>query len=192
MTYNEFLSACENVYGNYQSEILKRFTAQFVKENFKEDELESVLSKILLSINPKYKTPPTPADFAAIFTKSPDAEALRYWEELNRKSHSWRDCIVDDIRAQKALEMLGGWLWFCGRSVKDEHGKDIDHWTRKQFVEYFKMYTNDPPEEPIKRLRSNNERDHEPVMIGDCEKCLIGFDKSAGIMKELNFIKGME
>ena len=192
MTYSDFMTTLEHVYGEYKSDIMKRITAQYISNNFSEDRLEFVMSKILLSVNPRFKTPPSPADFAEIFSIDPDAEGMRYWNELNKKINSWSDIIIDDIRAQKAVEAMGGWVAFCMRTARDENGCDIDHWNRKEFLKYFRLYTDNPPNEPIRRLRSKNGIDHEPILIGDRNKCIAVEDKSAEIMKQLNFVKGME
>jgi len=190
MKYAEFMTAIVAVYGSYskhpesEESLLEKITFKYIMERFKESELEDVFKKLILTKSAKFKTPPDPAEFEEIFfkksNKATDAEALVWWEELNRKSNSWRNCIISDIRAQSAIESMGGWIWFCQRIKMDEQGKDLDQWHRKQFVDLFKLYTENPPDRSARVLDGLSETVKPPVMIGNADQCLIIRQSSTG------------
>ena len=68
MNHPEFMTAITNCYGTfnkeldkyiaYQSEMLEKITFKYIKERFQESELESIFAKIIVKVNPKFKTPP--------------------------------------------------------------------------------------------------------------------------------------
>ena len=186
--YSEFLAVIIDVYGDYKSPVLKKLTALYIKENFKVRELENILSKLLIELNPKFKTPPSPADFQEIFfkkSKGTEAEALIWWNDLNNKVNSWKDCIISDIRVQSAIETMGGWVWFCQRVKVDDSGRDLDQWHRKNFIELFKLYTENPPEKEIKVLSGLSEKIKAPLMIGDEKICLQIQDRNSAALKAI-------
>ena len=197
--YIEFMSAVIKIYGSYSCEELQDLTIEYVKNRWKESELDNIYKQLILKKTTVYKDvkPPDPAEFEKLFPRltasSIEAEALRWWDELNKKSTAWRDCIISDIRAYKAIQMMGGWIWFCERFVKDENDRDIDVWNRKQFVEYFKLYSENRPEEEIKILPGLSEIKKPPVMIGNQEQCLLiqqGQNKTLKLVTDLtNTIK---
>ena len=182
MNHVKFMLGVIEVYGPYNSEILESLTMSYLQERWRESDLESVYKQLILKKSSKYKTPPDPAEFEELFPRqsstSIEAEALKWWDELNRKINSYRDCIISDVRAYKAIQMMGGWTWFCQRLVRDETGKDIDVWNRKQFVEYFKLYSENRPDEEISIMQGLSEMKKPPVMIGNQEQCLMIQEKS--------------
>lgn len=174
MKYSEFMTALVEIYGPYRSHILEQLTARYIKNRFAEEELEKILMRLTLSKSAKYKTPPDPAEFEEIFARKEgdiEAEAIKWWDELNRNANSWRDCIISDIRVQAAVESMGGWIRFCTRMTRDETGRDIDTWNRKQFIDLFKLYSYNPPEKEMKVLHGYSDCRNKAVLIGDTGKC---------------------
>lgn len=192
MNYVKFMSGVIEVYGPYNSEILESLTMSYIQERWKESELESVFKQLVLKKSAKFKTPPDPAEFEELFprqsAKAVEAEALKWWEELNRKTNSYRDCIISDVRAYKAIQTMGGWVWFCQRLKTDENGKDLDQWARKQFVDLFKLYSENPPDEQIGILSGLGEMKKQPVMIGNRDECLL---ISQGKNKPMELVEDM-
>jgi len=193
MKYAEFMTAITGIYGPYSSPILEQITFKYIKERFSEADLQAVIEKLILKKTTKYKDtkPPDPAEFEELFPiqkKSIEAEALKWWDELNRKTNSYRDCVISDVRAYKALQTMGGWVWFCQRLKTDENGKDLDQWTRKQFVDLFKLYSENPPEGQIGILPGLGEMKKQPVMIGNQDQCLL---ISQGKNKPMELVEDM-
>ena len=191
MKHAEFMTAVIGIYGPYSSPILEQITFKYIKERFSEADLQAVIEKLILKKSSKYKTPPDPAEFEELFPiqkKSIEAEALKWWDELNRKTNSYRDCVISDVRAYKALQTMGGWVWFCQRLKTDENGKDLDQWTRKQFVDLFKLYSENPPEGQIGILPGLGEMKKQPVMIGNQDQCLL---ISQGKNKPMELVEDM-
>ncbi len=176
MNYKEFMTALVDVYGVYASPVLEKLTFKYVKERWIESDLEDVFKRLILLKSAKFKTPPDPAEFEELFFKKSgresEAEALVWWDALNKKANSWRDCIISDIRAQAALESMGGWIWFCQRLKCDENGKDLDQWHRRTFVDLFKLYTENPTDRSPRVFSGLSETVKTPVMIGSAEECL--------------------
>lgn len=188
MKHATFLSGVIEIYGEYPKNekgdsLLETLTLEYILERWTEDELDNILKQLTLKKTTKYKDtkPPDPAEFEELFPiqkKSIEAEALKWWDELNRKTNSYRDCVISDVRAYKALQTMGGWVWFCQRLKTDENGKDLDQWTRKQFVDLFKLYSENPPEGQIGILPGLGEMKKQPVMIGNQDQCLMIQEKS--------------
>jgi len=196
MKYSEFMSAVVEIYGAYKSEVLEQLTVRYVKKRFSENDLEKILMQLTLNKSAKFKTPPDPAEFEELFFRHDDcleAEALKWWVELNRKSNSYRDCIISDLRVQTAIEAMGGWVMFCSRIVRDEKGRDLDNWNRKQFTDLYKLYSKYPPETEIKVLHGITDNRSKIIIIGDEEKCrLVMEEKKHGGMKVIeDMVAGM-
>lgn len=172
MTYSEFMTAIIEIYGKYNSDILEKITFKYIRDKFKESELQNVIEKLILVKSAKYKTPPDPAEFEEIFFKKSDAdyeiEALSWYKEINKHSTRY-DVIISDIRVQATLEDMGGWEAFGERDPKDEH------WHQKKFVDLFKLYSTHRPENEPRLLRGGGNYDppQPPTLIGDREACLL-------------------
>ncbi len=173
MQHSEFITAIEECYGEYNSDMLKTMVLKFILEKFKEEQLEEIFKKILLSIPTKFKTPPGIAEINDLFfsAKNIEAEAVKWWNLVNT-GDAWRDAVISDIRAQACIQDMGGWATFQTRFVKDKDGRDIDQWTRKQFINLFKMYSEFPPKREFKIMRGLSENDNRrPMFIGDKSVC---------------------
>jgi len=86
MNYPEFMTAVIEIYGQYQSETLKKLTAVYIKERWDEKELESIFKQLLLKKPSRYKTPPDPAEFEEIFPKkSLESDALFWFDKLSKE-----------------------------------------------------------------------------------------------------------
>jgi len=129
MNHNKFMAMLVEIYGKYSSEALQKLTYVYIKNRWKETELEGVFFKITAKINPKYKTPPNPADFEEVFSTKGDAEAeaLEWYNKLDATGNSLDNIIVSNVRAQKALNSMGGWVEFCRRNP------DYESLNRKRF-----------------------------------------------------------
>ena len=69
MNYPEFMTAIEQTYGSYSAPILKTMTAKYIMEQYKECDLDNIFGTIIIKVNPKFKTPPSPADFEEFFPR---------------------------------------------------------------------------------------------------------------------------
>jgi len=167
MNYPEFITALEEVYGAYNSDILKKMTAMYIKERWKESELEGVFKKLILLKTAKYKTSISPADFEEIFPReSLEAAANKWYTDLSNTGSSLDNVIISDIRAQKAIQSFGGWTDFCSRNP------DYEGLHRKNFVEAFIKFSKEPPEQPkILYGDSSRKMNKVPLMFGDKEQC---------------------
>lgn len=167
MKHTEFMTAIVECYSPYQSKILEQITFKYVKERFQESELENVFSGLIIKLNSKFKTPPSPADFEDIFPRyNVEFEANEWYNKLSATGCSLDNIIISDNRAEKALEGFGGWPAFCQRSP------EYEGLHRRKFVElYIKAQrTDDQP----KLIYGESSRKYEkPALIfGDKQKCL--------------------
>ena len=169
MKYNEFMAAIESIYGQYTSDILAQITVKYVRERFKESDLERVLSKLILVVNPKYKTPPSPVDFEEHFFNKPssrEADAVRIYNEIINTGCSLDHVIISDIRGQRALEaVFGSWPEFCRRNPDDEQ------WHRKNFIKAYCDAEIAPGETPQIMYGDSSRRDNTPIMFGNKQEC---------------------
>ena len=174
-TYSEFITRIEATYGPY-SDIHKTEVAVYISKRIPESELDRLFWKIREELSAVYKTPPDITLIGKLVRKSNEqleAEALSWWRRLNLKKDYMRDCVIEDLRVQAAIETMGGWVWFCTRMVQDESGQDIDHWNRKQFLSLYKLYSEVKPEGEVKILYGQGQfkRNEKIVMIGDSNRC---------------------
>ena len=170
MNYVEFMSAITDIYGKYNSDILKKITVQYVMKRWKEPELESVMEKLLSVKSAKYKTPPDPAEFEEIFPQlNLESEASRWFDTLTRTGNSLDHVIISDVRAQEAVQSFGGWPAFCQRKPEDEH------WHRKNFIA---AYMKAVPGENIPQILfgESTRRDKAPLMFGDRDLCAVALE----------------
>jgi hypothetical protein len=183
------MSAVIEIYGPYKSEALKKITYTYLRENFQEPELENKLATLIKRLNPKYKTPPSPADFEEIFTSQTDleGEAQEWFNKLNATGNSLDNIIVSNVRAHKALESTGGWVEFCRRNP------EYDHLNRKRFVE---AYIKATPEGTPRLMygESAQKYNKQPLMFGDPAACrdALEYHKNPAdeaVNKALNFIE---
>ena len=166
MTYSEFMAGIIDIYTDYQSQILKKLTANYIKERWQESELNAILAMLMVKHDPKYKTPPSPATFEESFPRQNlEAEASRWFDMLNRTGNSLDHVIISDLRAQEAIQNFGGWPAFCQRDPEDEH------WHRKNFIS---AYMKAVPEETVPQILfgdATTRRDKTPLMFGDKSIC---------------------
>ena len=202
MNHPEFMTAITNCYGTfnkeldkyvaYQSEILEKITFKYIKERFQESELESVFAKIIVKVNPKFKTPPSPADFEEHFPRQTHADiellANKFYEELNRSGNSLDNIIVSDIRAQIAIEsVFGSWPDFCGRHP------DYEGLHRKNFVEAFVKVKDESGIPSIMYGNSIRKREKTPLLFGDKERCLQIAESCGNILPQIeHMVEGMK
>ena len=189
MTYSEFMALIIDIYGDYKSARLKQITAAYIQQNYSESDLENVFAKLMIKLNPKYKTPPSPADFEEIFTSQTDleGEAQEWFNKLNATGNSLDNVIVSNVRAHKALESMGGWVEFCRRNP------EYDNLHRKRFVE---SYVKAQPEGTPRLMygESAQKYDKQPLMFGDPAACrdALEYHKNPAddmVNKALNFIE---
>ncbi len=165
MDYSKFISAIEAYYGLYDSELKKEIVLEYIINRFQESELED-LFKLIISRHPsQYKTPPDVAVIQDLTADSLDAEALAAWDLVCHKVNPYKDCVFADKRIYAALRSMGGHVNFSKRLQKDEV------WEQKRFIEYYKIYTDNPPGDvkPIMPGLSTLKDDY--LMIGDKVKC---------------------
>lgn len=192
-TYADFITEIEKRYGKY-SEILKAELVIYLPAKVRQSELQGLFWKIREEFSTQFKTPPDITminKLLKISGYSIEAEALHWWKQLNDKVNSYRDCMISDVRVQAAIEMMGGWVNFCQRLLRDENGKDLDVWAQKRFVELFKMYSEIPPVEELKILPglSNDEdytrRKKKMIFIGDKNLCLQALEYRESVIKAI-------
>lgn len=173
MTYSEFMAGIIDIYTDYQSAILKKLTANYIKERWKESELETILAMLTVKHDPQYKTPPSPAKFEECFPRlNQEAEANRWFDELTRTGNSLDHVIISDLRAQEAIKSFGGWPAFCQRKPEDEH------WHRKNFIS---AYMKAVPEGQPQILFGDGVRKNKPpLMFGDKNICAAALEYNKG------------
>lgn len=180
MRYAEFMTAITDCYDNYKSPILETITFKYIKERFQESDLENVFSTLIIKVNPKYKTPPSPADFEEHFPRgNSEAEAHKWYELLSATGCSLDNVIISDSRARNAVVSFGGWVAFCQRnSVYEELH-------RKKFVESFIKL----PDYECGMLfgQSSRRETRIPLMFGDKETCQLMYEEFKQIQ---NTVKG--
>jgi len=169
MDHVKFIANVIEIYGEYKPEILEDITMEYIKDRWKESELEGVFRKLILSKTTNYKDvkPPDPAKLEEIFPReSLEAAANQWYTNLSNTGSSLDNVIISDIRAQKAIQYFGGWTDFCSRNP------DYEGLHRKNFVEAFIKYSKEPPEQPkILYGDSSRKMDKLPLMFGDKEQC---------------------
>ena len=167
MKHAEFLTTLIECYGQYNSKILERLVYEYIKERFKESELDNVIKKILAVKKTQYKVPPDIADFEEHFpTANIDQIAGEWYDKISRTGNSLDNVIISDIRAQKALQSIGGWCSFCQRNP------EYENLHRKNFISAYSKIVVDSNEQPCIMYGESTRRDKEPLLIGDRQKCL--------------------
>lgn len=183
MKYPEFVTALEEYYGPYNSDIQKKMTAIYVKERWDESLLDGIFKQLTLKKSGKYKTPPDPAELEELFPRlNQEAEANRWFDELSRTGNSLDHVIISDLRAQEAIQSFGGWPAFCQRKPEDEH------WHRKNFIS---AYMKAVPEsnQPQILFGESTRRDKLPLMFGDKNICAAALEYHKG--EAMNLITNM-
>jgi len=185
MKHIEFIKAISEYYGEYSSKLVERMTFEYIQDRFKESELEGVFKTIIIKVNPKFKTPPSPADFEEFFPiVNLDIEANEWYDKISRSGNSLDNVMISNNRAEQALESIGGWICFCQRNP------EYEGLHRKQFIDAYKkaVPTNNPP----KMIYGESSRKFEKpaFIIGDREKILISDDRLNAI--DANIFKRVE
>ena len=166
MQYNDFISAIEHYYGNYDTPEKKKIMTEYIMDNVSESELEPLFKKIILSISSQYKTPPDVAMLSGLFSDKLEIRANNLYDEISKKASAYNDLIISDICAFMAFKnATGGLENFTRRDRTNEV------WIKKRFIELYKMYIQNPPDEGIRPVFKGIGQFGEPVMIGDPEKC---------------------
>jgi hypothetical protein len=175
MKHLEFIQAIIAIYGKYQSEFLERLSYEYLQERFKESDLENVFKTIIIKVNPKFKTPPSPADFEEFFPRENlDQIAAEWYDKISRTGNSLDNVIISDIRAHKALLSIGGWIAF------NQRNPEYENLHRKNFISAYSKIVIDDKDTISIMYGESEKRDKQPLMIGDKEKCMlaIGSQKS--------------
>ena len=166
MQYNDFISAIEHYYGNYDTPEKKKIMTEYIMDNVSENELEPLFKKIILKISSQYKTPPDVAMLSGLFSDKLEIRANNLYDEISRKASAYNDLIIADTCAFMAFKnATGGLENFTRRERTDEV------WIKKRFIELYKMYIQNPPDEGISPIFKGIGQFGEPVMIGDKEEC---------------------
>ena len=185
MKYSEFMAGLIDSYGEYKSEIMKKMTAVYIQERFKEDELDKIFMTLITKLNPKYGKPVTPADFEEFFPKvNLESEAHEWYNKLSATGCSLDNVIISEIRAIKAIESFGGWPSFCQRSP------EYEELHRKNFIKnYCQSVTG---ENQIYLMYGDSSRKYEkqPLFFGDREKCLAIIDNKDKPLQIVNDMVG--
>lgn len=184
MRYAEFMTAITDCYDNYKSPILETITFKYIKERFQESDLENVFSTLIIKVNPKYKTPPSPAEFEEIFPRfNIDVEANEWYNKLSATGNSLDNIIISDNRAEQALESFGGWVYFCQRSP------EYEGLHRKKFIELFIKAVRCEDQPKIIYGDSSRKFEKQPLIFGDKEKCLAIVNKEEIKMIDTDIFK---
>ena len=99
MQYNDFISAIEHYYGNYDTPEKKKIMTEYIMDNVSESELEPLFKKIILSISSQYKTPPDVAMLSGLFSDKLEIRANNLYDEISKKASAYNDLIISDICA---------------------------------------------------------------------------------------------
>jgi len=167
MKHLEFIKALVSYYGEYSSKLVERMTFEYLQDRFNESELESVFKTIIVKVNPKFKTPPSPADFEEFFPRvNLTVEANEWYDKINRTGTSLDNIIISNKRAELALEAVGGWIAFTQRNP------EYEGLHRKQFVEAYLKAQNTGEQPKLIYGESSRKYEKPALIIGDKEKCL--------------------
>ena len=187
MKYAEFMTAITDCYDNYKSPILEQITFKYIKDRFKESDLEGIFSTLIIKVNPKYKTPPSPADFEEIFPRfNIDVEAAEWFNKLSSTGNSLDNIMISDNRAEQAIEAFGGWVAFCQRSP------EYEGLHRKRFIEAFIKAIKKDEDPKIIYGESSQKFKKLPLIFGDKEMCLQIINKGDVKMIDTDFFKRIE
>jgi hypothetical protein len=168
MKHIEFIKAVSEYYGEYSSKLVERITFEYIQDRFKESDLENVFKTIIIKVNPKFKTPPSPADFEEFFPReNMEQIAAEWYDKISRTGNSLDNVIISDIRAHKALLSIGGWVAHCSRNP------EYENLHRKNFISaYSKIIVDNNDVIQVQYGESSRKHEKEPILIGDREKCI--------------------
>jgi len=172
MAHKKFIAALIEIYGDYASEKLEDMTYLYLQERFKESELDNVFKTIIIKVNPKFKTPPSPADFEEFFPRlNMESLASAWYDNICKTGNSLDNVIISDYRAYKALQSMGGWINFCQRATENK-GQSLEGIHRNNFISAYCKVIIDP-NESIKIMYGDSSKKFEkqPLFIGDKEVC---------------------
>jgi len=168
MDHAEFMSLVKRYYGPYENEFIEDVVIKHTL-TFSEHDLDDIYKKLIGTI-PRRENQ-NPVDVARLKSlnskteKNFEAEALDWWNIINRSGSSLDDVIISDIRVQACIEDMGGWGVFCQRETEAEH------FHQAKFIKWFVMYSQNRPDREFKILRGNSSRRKTPLMFGDKQKC---------------------
>ncbi len=97
-----------------------------------------------------------------------EREANAAYALLERRSHIYKDAVVEDAAVQAGLDAIGGWQEFCNRT------EDQNPWLRKAFVKAFIQARESGYHREPRVYRGLADR-CEPVIIGNEERCRIAY-----------------
>lgn len=169
MNHLDFMQCTVETYGPYQSKILEKLTYEYIQKNFQESELENIFGQLIIKVNPKFKTPPSPADFEEHFFRKNiidiEIQAKSAYNDICRYS-TMEPAIFSDPRCQAAIEMMGGWANF--NNFSDEQIQ------MNTFCKYYRQFVENPTEIIPKEFKGSGNwyKPKTPQLIGDKDKCL--------------------
>jgi hypothetical protein len=122
MTFPELISGLEKEYecGKY-SQLQMELIGRFLSDN--QIDFVSAAEKILGHHSKSYKSLPDYAMFKKCFESDvkarDEAEAVKAYAMLERKSHRYSSLAIKGSRLITALDRIGGWMYFCDRTVDE-------------------------------------------------------------------------
>lgn len=157
----------------------------WIKQNISENDIEGFIKKILATVKSEYKVMPSIATFEEILLKSAtktneqvEIEALRAYRWINKNLNAYRSVFFENIVLQLVIEDMGGWVAFCSRQASE------DVWTRKRFIELYKMHSREKIKSQPRTLPGINT-DNRIIFFGDKEKCLCLIEQQKNEQKNI-------
>lgn len=175
MNYAEFISGVIGYYGAYKVKAVERATVAYIKNRFREDELEGVFSELIIKYSNTYKTPPDPSKFEEMFGNDVETRALNAWNMVQNIGSMETVLFEDPVVSAVILNGWSGWREFVN------HRESENYWCRKQFIEIYKALY--PQRKNIKnqkllgyrdQLNKNNKffGQYGVRLVGNKENCL--------------------
>ena len=134
ISYSKFMTALQEHYGLFESELSENLTLQYVMDRWPEQDMQKVFNTLVVKLSNQYKIPPSPAVLEQIFPRpgADPAEAAEMAWNILLKAGNGSSVLITDPVAQEAVINLGGWETFCLRRMDDPK------WTRKDFMDAYK------------------------------------------------------
>lgn len=140
-------------------------------KNIPESALSEIVIRVISSFTPTAANPfPWIPEFKAALVPAGGSErdANAAYALLERRSHIYKDAVVEDAAVQAGLDSIGGWQEFCQREI------DQNPWLRKAFVKAFMQAREAGYQREPKVYRGIADR-CEPVIIGNVERCRLAY-----------------
>lgn len=140
-------------------------------KNIPESAVSEIVIRVISSFTPTAANSfPWIPEFKAALVPAggSEREANAAYALLERRSHIYKDAVIEDAAVQAGLDSIGGWQEFCNRT------EDQNPWLRKAFVKAFIQAREAGYQREPRVYRGISDR-CEPVIIGNVERCRLAY-----------------